>query len=106
MPQADSLALFEEDGRALRDPAQVIPLPTTTQFQPGERLAHRVRGDFWGVLARLQIRLLVTREYEHLLLSLGVSTEWPAGRVVAPAATSVRCRRGPAHRQRDRRADA
>jgi uncharacterized protein (TIGR03032 family) len=73
MPQADSLALFEEDGRALRDPAQVIPLPSITPFHPGERLAHRVRGDFWGVLARLDIRLLVTREYEHLLLSLGVS---------------------------------
>ena len=73
MPQANSLALFEEDGRALRDPAQVIPLPSITPFLAPERLAHRVRGDFWGVLARLGIRLLVTREYEHLLLSLGVS---------------------------------
>jgi uncharacterized protein (TIGR03032 family) len=72
MPQADSLALFEEDGRALRDPAQVIPLPSVTPFAAGERLEHRVRGDFWGVLARLGIRLLVSREYEHLLLSLGV----------------------------------
>lgn len=77
MPQADSLALFEEDGRALRDPAQVIPLPSITPFLAPERLAHRVRGDFWGVLGRLGIRLLVTREYEHLLLSLGVS---PSGR--------------------------
>ncbi len=75
MPQADSLALFEEDGRALRDPALVIPLPSVTPFHPGERLAHRVRGDFWGVLARLGVRLLVTREYEHLLLSLGVSAD-------------------------------
>jgi uncharacterized protein (TIGR03032 family) len=73
MQQADSLALFEEDGRALRDPAQVIPLPSSTPFLAGDRLAHRVRGDFWGVLGRLEIRLLVTREYEHLLLSLGVS---------------------------------
>jgi uncharacterized protein (TIGR03032 family) len=73
MPQADTLALFEEDGRALRDPAQVIPLPSITPFLAGERLTHRVRGDFWGVLASLGVRLLVTREYEHLLLSLGVS---------------------------------
>jgi uncharacterized protein (TIGR03032 family) len=72
MPQADSLALFEEDGRALRDPAQVIPLPSITPLLAGDRLAHRVRGDFWGVLARLGIRLLVSREYEHLLVSLGV----------------------------------
>jgi uncharacterized protein (TIGR03032 family) len=74
MLRAESLALFEEDGRALRDPAQVIPLPSVAPFAVGDRLAHRVRGDFWGLLERLGIRLLVTREYEHLLLSLGVST--------------------------------
>ncbi len=70
---AESLALFEEDGRALRDPAQVIPLPSVTPFAVTDRLVHQVRGDFWGLLSRLGIRLLVTREYEHLLLSLGVS---------------------------------
>jgi uncharacterized protein (TIGR03032 family) len=73
MLQAESVALFEEDGRALRDPAQVIALPSAAPFAVGDRLAHRVRGDFWGLLGRLGIRLLVTREYEHLLLSLGVS---------------------------------
>jgi uncharacterized protein (TIGR03032 family) len=73
MLRADSLALFEDDGRALRDPAQVIPLPSVAPFAVGDRLAHRVRGDFWGLLGSLNIRLLVTREYEHLLLSIGVS---------------------------------
>ena len=77
MPRADSLALFAEDGRALRDPAHVIPLPSVTPSMAAGRLAHRVRGNFWELVGRLGIRLLVTREYEHVLLSLGVS---PTGR--------------------------
>jgi uncharacterized protein (TIGR03032 family) len=72
MLRSESVVLFEEDGRALRDPAEVIPFPSVTPFAVSDRLAHRVRGDFWGLLERLGIRLLITREYEHLLLSLGV----------------------------------
>jgi uncharacterized protein (TIGR03032 family) len=34
-------------------------------------LRHRVRGDWWDVLADAGLTLLVSREYEHLLLALG-----------------------------------
>jgi len=35
-------------------------------------LRFRARGDFWGVLDRLEATLLVTREYEHLVVALTV----------------------------------
>ena len=35
-------------------------------------LEHRVRGDFWGALEEAGGRLLVSREYEHLVVALAV----------------------------------
>src|SRR5262249_30576271 len=40
-------------------------------------LSHRVRGDFWDVLAERRITLLVTREYEHLLVALHAGRRGP-----------------------------
>ncbi len=40
-------------------------------------LRFRVRGDFWGVLDRLEATLLVTREYEHLVVALTVEEGRP-----------------------------
>jgi uncharacterized protein (TIGR03032 family) len=53
-----------------RDPAQV-----TAQWQDAAEIDHqllryRVRGDWWDVLAAAGITLLVTREYEHLVMAL------------------------------------
>src|SRR6185436_1708270 len=45
---------------------------------------HTVRGDFWDVLADTGVTLLVTREYEHLLLGLH------AGRGAGPGNPRVR----------------
>ena len=54
-----------------RDPAQVV-----SQWREADRtdpalLRHTVRGDWWGLLAERGITLLVTREYEHLVMALG-----------------------------------
>lgn len=59
----------------LRDPAQVIPLPAPEPAAVEERLRHRVTGDWWAVLDRLAVRLLVSREYEHLLVSVGLDEQ-------------------------------
>jgi uncharacterized protein (TIGR03032 family) len=40
-------------------------------------LSHRVRGNFWDVLAERRITLLVTREYEHLLVALHAGRRGP-----------------------------
>ncbi len=55
-----------------RDTAQVA-----SQWADGGKLdpallRFRVRGDFWGVLDRIEATLLVTREYEHLVVALTV----------------------------------
>src|SRR5262245_32193326 len=53
-----------------RDPAQI-----TAQWQDAAEidpklLHHRVTGDWWELLAAARITLLVTREYEHLVMAL------------------------------------
>lgn len=37
----------------------------------------RVRGDWWGLLDRLEITLLISREYEHLLVAFAVADGRP-----------------------------
>ena len=56
--------------RALRDPAQIV-----AQWEPAgpvdPALLHsRASPGWWDLLARLDVTLLVTREYEHLLVAL------------------------------------
>lgn len=56
---------------AWRDPAEVIGFPGSAAAPLPEHLLGEERDDWWGLLAELQITLLVSREYEHLLLTLG-----------------------------------
>jgi len=60
-----------------RDPAQVASYwEDAGKLDPG-LLRFRARGDFWGVLDRLEATLLVTREYEHLVVALTVQDGRP-----------------------------
>ncbi|MFN8451219.1 MAG: DUF4915 domain-containing protein [Anaerolineae bacterium] len=61
-----------------RDPMQVISLWEGASEIDRALLAFRTRGAWWDVLERAQITLLVTREYEHLALALGVENGKPA----------------------------
>ena len=61
---------WDAHAEELRDPHQMA-----SQWQgAGETdpalLRHRTRGPFWDLLAQLDVTLLVSREYEHLLISL------------------------------------
>jgi uncharacterized protein (TIGR03032 family) len=40
-------------------------------------LRHRVRGPWWELLAERRITLLVSREYEHVLVAMGAGAEGP-----------------------------
>jgi uncharacterized protein (TIGR03032 family) len=67
---------------ARHDAAWRDPIAVTTQWADvrgvdPRLLAHRVRGDFWDVLAGHRLTLLVTREYEHLLVALHVGRRGP-----------------------------
>ena len=62
--------LWAQHGRAFRDPARVA-----AQWHDGsqvvpEQLKARIKGPFWDLLDELDVTLIVTREYEHLVAAL------------------------------------
>jgi uncharacterized protein (TIGR03032 family) len=70
-------ARWSEDDTAWRDPEEVVAGLRRAQPIDRRRLETTVRGDWWGLLERLDACLVVSREYEHLLLALTVAPEGP-----------------------------
>ena len=70
-------ALWAHHHAELRDPHKIV----SQWSPPGEvdpaLLKHRVRGRFWDVLEETGQTLLVTREYEHLVIALNASQGKP-----------------------------
>jgi uncharacterized protein (TIGR03032 family) len=64
------------DDVAWRDPEEVIAGRRSGPVAR-ELLESRASGDWWGVLERLEACLVVSREYEHLLLALTSGPEGP-----------------------------
>ena len=64
--------LWEGHGARWRDPAGVISDWEGAEEVDARLLRHRVRGGFWSALERSRSTLLVSREYEHLLVALSV----------------------------------
>jgi len=60
-----------------RDTAQVASQWEEAGKLDPALLRFRARGDFWGVLDRLEATLLVSREYEHLVVALAVKEGHP-----------------------------
>jgi uncharacterized protein (TIGR03032 family) len=83
-----------------RHPAQVVGLWEQADRIDLRLLQHKVRGQWWDVLARHDVTLLVTREYEHLVLALradkhgGVISYLP---MPHPSGLAVDRRRGIVH---------
>jgi uncharacterized protein (TIGR03032 family) len=65
-------ALWGQHREQWRQPSQIISLWEQADAVDGAALAARIRGPWWELLDVLGITLLVTREYEHLLLALTV----------------------------------
>jgi uncharacterized protein (TIGR03032 family) len=71
-PSADELAaLWQDHGREWRDPTAVLNPWVGAETDP-HLLQSRSSGAWWETLERLGITLLVTREYEHLVMALSV----------------------------------
>lgn len=94
--------LHHQQNKKFRDPAQIVGLWSETGVNPKSLEAHADKG--WiQTLKRLDVSLLVTREYEHLVLALGAgSTTWmqlphPSGLVVDRKTDTVHvaCTRNP-----------
>lgn len=70
-------ALWQSHDEEWRDPALALTAWTGAEVDP-RLLRARATGAWWDTLARLNITLLVTREYEHLLMALTVTDGRPA----------------------------
>ncbi len=84
------------ESAAWRNPDTVVGLWDQTQPLPPAQLAHRVSGDWWSLLAKAGITLLVTREYEHLAMGLSCEGSRPRityARVPHPSGVAVDRRR-------------
>ena len=77
-------ALFAEHGAAWRHPAQATSLWRDAGPVAAESLRGKASGDFWGILDERRITLLISREYENILMGMTVLggqphiTYWPA----------------------------
>jgi uncharacterized protein (TIGR03032 family) len=60
-----------------RDPAQIASHWREATTLDPRLLESRVRGDWWGLLQRLDATLFVTREYEHLVVGLSAPDGHP-----------------------------
>jgi len=68
--ELDFEKLKEIQNNALRDPYQVICGNYELHGVLPQSLDHQMRGNFLSLLEKLKITLLVTREYEHLIIAL------------------------------------
>jgi uncharacterized protein (TIGR03032 family) len=61
----------------LRDPHQIVTLWNEASDIDPALLQYRVRGPWWDILDECRLTLLVTREYEHLVIALCVQDGRP-----------------------------
>lgn len=65
---------FDRQGSEWRDPAQVIAQWSGAGVVDARTLEARATGQWWAVLRATGMTLIVSREYEHLLLSVSVES--------------------------------
>lgn len=79
MPSTHELeALWARHHAEWRDPAQIASQWQEAADTDPQLVRHTVRGAWWETLARAGITLLLTREYEHLLMAVSVREGTPA----------------------------
>ena len=71
-------ALWARHGAEWRHPVQIASQWREAATIDRRLLRYEVHGAWWETLAARGITLLVTREYEHLVMALGASKEGPA----------------------------
>jgi uncharacterized protein (TIGR03032 family) len=73
----DIEALWRHHHAEWRDPAQSVTTWTGAGDVDPRQLRGRARGEWWDLLDSLGLTLLVTREYEHLLMALSATSDGP-----------------------------
>ena len=99
--------LWQAQAAAWRDPARVVAFPGTESPLDPRSLKSVAHGYWWEVLQELDVTLLVSREYENLLVSLSnhdgvprsgfLQVPHPSGIAYDPTSSSVHvaCTRNP-----------
>jgi uncharacterized protein (TIGR03032 family) len=93
-------ALWARHQAEWRDPAQIASHWEEARTTDPALLHHTVQGRWWEVLAERRITLLVTREYEHLVMALGMTAAGPRityWRMPHPSGLAVDRARGIVH---------
>lgn len=70
-------ARFQADHEAWRDPAGVVAQWQDAEAVRSSLLESEVSGPWWDLLAEAGLTLLVSREYEHLLIALSMASGSP-----------------------------
>ncbi len=98
--RTDLDALWSRHHAEWRDPAQIATQWQEASDTDPQLFRYSVRGAWWEVLAANEITLLVTREYEHLVMALRASEVGPAItylRMPHPSGLAVDHKRGIVH---------
>jgi len=66
-------ALWSRHNEELRDPSEIVAQDHDSRSTDNRLLLYETQGKWWDTLADLGIAILVTREYEHLLLCMSAS---------------------------------
>lgn len=77
LPRMKLARLWARHNAEWRDPAQIISQWQEAAATDPDLLRSRVRGRFWETLAETSMTLLVTREYEHMVMALRADTKGP-----------------------------
>ncbi len=64
--------LWRKQGNALRDPVELFTGPIDQTGLHANSLTFKTKGDFIDILAEKEITLLISREYENLLIGLTI----------------------------------
>jgi uncharacterized protein (TIGR03032 family) len=76
-PHRDADGLWLSHDAQWRDPAEVATEWNGASEVDPKLLEHRTTGEWWSLLEQLGITLIVSREYEHLLLAMGAPQGTP-----------------------------
>jgi uncharacterized protein (TIGR03032 family) len=76
-PPADGSGLWWRHHAEWRDPAQITSQWIDAAKPDSDLLRHTIRGAWWDILEDTGLTLLVTREYEHLVMAMRVGDGGP-----------------------------
>ncbi len=77
LPPRNLNALWSRHHTEWRDPAQIVSQWEEAAETDPQLLRYMVRGAWWETLAETSVTLLVTREYEHLVIAMRVTDAGP-----------------------------